>query len=1018
MYDREATPFVPDYKFLSNVLSTRQTRYDQNYKAINDAYSKVVFADLSREENQEKRDQFAQQIAPKMSQISGYDLSLRQNADMATGVFAPFYDDDNIVRDLTNTANYKFGTRYADALSRSGDKEQRDLYWQTGVDHLNMQMEKYLAASPDQAINMGIGKYTPNPNLYEYSLALLDEQGFNVQKDILTEDGRWKITQKNGDLVTDQAYAYLNRALMDDPRVINGYRVKSEVDAFNFAKASVESGEFANFSQAEEFWARDTIDKISTQAAIELGKDKKKAEEIGDTAARWEEYNAKYDFPEGHSSEQIANDFKSRYKAMILNVNDKRDIINMGINAESTNKDLMNKAFMMYMGVNIQDDLAAAAKSYSMKDFSMKIDDNPYGLAKFNAELKSKLQIQKAQLERDNIDYENSLILQRSNSLLIEEGGPGNTDISDITEGGEVKNTSPNLQMDEDAMKAYLNDMKGDQVDFVLKYHQLNESLKPNGDAANVVIDGNTMSLTEAQTFLSKPENKRYLDNLYSSASTTVKTENSFPEADLSAANRELLRQLKLVPGDLTKRENRYFALKDMQFDAAYNNYQALLTMEKSYGKDLINLRKEGVPDIFGGDTRGSEGNSGKPATSILSKAEYVAEYIEWAKANNKHYNEQEVTIDPNITGPFSARQMDRFVPPQATVVYNRNFSERNATERAEKLYDQQALYINASLNGAIDVKQNEKGDENFVSPFKRFSFVEGTLGIGTSQMTGGTASFVKGQKNQFNPQVTRQGDAAFYDFQTLVNEINSGISIISIEKGNVLSKENMTGKIDQMSKDLLTSLASKTTQWLNAPRDGSGNIKSTGLGNNPTFDIQYMGILGGARDTEKQSGYIINMNNDFVKESLESYGYDKDAIEAFVLDGGGAEGTKISVVVDKRLDSNSRSINNVQEAISDVNATINLGGTNSYINDDYKRAGGYLKVYSQGAQFFYEFQGKTFNSETGEFDVNQKGGAIPIPIENISQLDAYVNSLELDLYNINQRNEKAEEVYLSKIKK
>ena len=184
MYDREATPFVPDYKFLSNVLSTRQTRYDQNYKAINDAYSKVVFADLSREENQEKRDQFAQQIAPKMAQISGYDLSLRQNADMATGVFAPFYEDDNIVRDLTNTANYKFGTRYADSLSRSGDKAQRDLYWQTGVDHLNMQMEKYLAASPDQAVNMTIGKYTPNPNLYEYALALLDEQGFTVEKEV------------------------------------------------------------------------------------------------------------------------------------------------------------------------------------------------------------------------------------------------------------------------------------------------------------------------------------------------------------------------------------------------------------------------------------------------------------------------------------------------------------------------------------------------------------------------------------------------------------------------------------------------------------------------------------------------------------------------------------------------------------------------------------------------------------------------------------------------------------------
>ena len=147
MYDREATPFVPDYKFLSQVLETRQNRYDTNYKAINDAYSKLVYSDLSRQENKDKRDQFANQIAPKMAQISGYDLSLRQNADMAVGVFAPFYEDNDIVRDLTNTANYKFGMKYADALSRSNDKNQRDLWWQTGVDDLNIQMENICSIS-------------------------------------------------------------------------------------------------------------------------------------------------------------------------------------------------------------------------------------------------------------------------------------------------------------------------------------------------------------------------------------------------------------------------------------------------------------------------------------------------------------------------------------------------------------------------------------------------------------------------------------------------------------------------------------------------------------------------------------------------------------------------------------------------------------------------------------------------------------------------------------------------------
>ena len=1009
MYDREATPFVPDYKFLSNVLSTRQTRYDQNYKAINDAYSKVVFADLSREENQEKRDQFAQQIAPKMAQISGYDLSLRQNADMATGVFAPFYEDDNIVRDLTNTANYKFGTRYADALSRSGDKAQRDLWWQTGVDHLNMQMEKYLAASPDQALNMGIGKYTPNPNLYEYSLALLDEQGLSVEKDILTEDGRWIVKQKNGDLVTDQAYAYLNRALMDDPRVINGYRVKSEVDAYNFAKGAVESGQFANFSQAEEFWARDTIDKISTQAALELGEDKKKAEEMGDMAARWEEYNAKYDFPEGHSSEKIANDFKSRYKALILGVEDKRNIINMGINAESTNKDLMNQAFMMYMGVNIQKDLAAAAKSYSMKDFKMEIDTNPYGLAQYNAELKSILQREKAELDKRNIDYENALILQRNNSLLINESGAGNIDASNvITKDGVVENSAPNLEMDAAAMKNYLLEMQSDQVDFVLKYHQLNEGLKANGgDAANIVINGNTMSMDQAKTFLSKPENSRFLNELYKSAATTVKTENSFVEADLSNANKQLLMKLRQVPGDLDKREARYVTLKQKQFEAAYNNYNALIQVEEGAGSEIADLYKKTIPNIFNNENLksslvdASSGADMPPPDSILTKEEYIKKYQNWAQLNNKHQTEKVFDgYTSNMLGPVAK--------------YKFVYSAEDAAKKAEEYYDSQVKYINATLNGAIDNHKNELGDENFVSPYKRFSFVEGSIGIGLDQMTGASMNMVSGKKNQFNPQVIRPGDEAYYDFQTLVNEINQGTNIISIEQGSVLNKDNMSGEINQMSKNLLTALSSKVTQWLNAPRDSNGNIKTTGLGLNPTFDIQYMGILGGARDEDKQSGYIVNMDSAFAKKALENYGYDEDEIESFLEDG---EGTKVSIVVDKRFDMNSRSLNNVQDAISDVNASINLSGNNSYVFDDYQRAGGYLKVYSQGAQFFYEFQTKTFNSDTGEFEVDQRGAGVPlvddkgVPIP-LTQLDAVVNSLELDFFNISQRNEKAEEAY------
>ena len=287
MYDREAKPFVPDYKFLSTVLETRQNRYDTNYQALNDAYSKVVYADLSRDDNKEKRDQFAQQIAPKMEQVSGFDLSLRQNVDMAKGIFKPFYEDDAIIRDLTNTANFKYGIKNAEFLKNSNDKAKRDLYWETGVQDLNIQMQDYINASPEEALNMGIGNYVPNANLYETSLALLKEQGFNVEIDRLDKKGRWIITQKNGALVTDQAYAYLNRALMDDPRVIEAYKTSARVQARNFANARLEAGEVASIAQGEEMWANTTIEEISTNTAALLKDKKKKAEVMKVSADLW-----------------------------------------------------------------------------------------------------------------------------------------------------------------------------------------------------------------------------------------------------------------------------------------------------------------------------------------------------------------------------------------------------------------------------------------------------------------------------------------------------------------------------------------------------------------------------------------------------------------------------------------------------------------------------------------------------------------------------------------------------------
>ena len=72
-YLPDIQPFTPDYKFLSQVVNTRTDKYDANFKATNDLYNKVVYADLSRQDTKDRRDQYAQQIGPQIEKISGLE---------------------------------------------------------------------------------------------------------------------------------------------------------------------------------------------------------------------------------------------------------------------------------------------------------------------------------------------------------------------------------------------------------------------------------------------------------------------------------------------------------------------------------------------------------------------------------------------------------------------------------------------------------------------------------------------------------------------------------------------------------------------------------------------------------------------------------------------------------------------------------------------------------------------------------------------------------------------------------
>jgi hypothetical protein len=262
-YLPEFKPFTPDYKFLSNVLDTKTTKYQTNFKQLNDLYSKVVYGNLSRKDTQEMRDQYAENLAPKLQQIAGADLSMAQNVDAAKALFRPFFEEDIIVKDLAMTKTYRNEMQYANMLKNSTVQEEREKYWQTGIQKMQYDMEDFVNADPGKALNMGMIRYTPDSDLYQMAMKLLDESELGT--DVVTtisENGEWMIHRKNGDLITNEALTMVQKALKDDPLVVNAYHADAFVKSRQYADQGIEEGRFQSIDQGQHEWATNKISEI------------------------------------------------------------------------------------------------------------------------------------------------------------------------------------------------------------------------------------------------------------------------------------------------------------------------------------------------------------------------------------------------------------------------------------------------------------------------------------------------------------------------------------------------------------------------------------------------------------------------------------------------------------------------------------------------------------------------------------------------------------------------------------
>lgn len=603
-YYPEFEPFVPDYKFLSGVLDQRTDRYNTNYKAVNDLYSKVVYADLTRDDSIEMRDQYANLLAPKLEQVASMDLSIQQNADAAKALFQPFYDNNLVVKDMVTTQQYKKELGYANSLLESDDRKIREKYWQTGVEALQYQMKDFKDAAPDKALKMALPKYVPDANLYEMSLDVLKESGLSVEQEKLDPSGYWIIKQKNGSIVTPIAFQAVKRTLMDDPRVVNAYYTDAYVKSRKFAEDGVEQGQFATVDEGRTSWANNIIADIQAKTLMQNQKTKENVKQTEDVKNNWEQYQKQYGVIEGSDEDLAMIEALAKYDAEKAKLKSQEDILKESQEPAPSDENLISKAYNMLMSYNISDDMMAAAQQYSMRDASLTFKSNPYkemeldhahqnALALANHRYRLTEQKAKFDLDKQLDDYQNRFRNGLMDVFSKALGGNAQTSIFDKDGDGKPDADADIVKFNQQSKDVIVNDVTKEQINSIKNAHVAIESLKgKNGQTSMITVQTSkglqTVSLDQFDKVMSDPANSIHLARTFSDYHNKVS--NAATEIP-TLTQQSVYNSLRQSFENTDKRMAAVVEAMKIE-DKTYNdNIQAV--KQTAYGKPLIEMEKK-----------------------------------------------------------------------------------------------------------------------------------------------------------------------------------------------------------------------------------------------------------------------------------------------------------------------------------------------------------------------------------------------------------------------------------------
>ena len=967
-YGREIKPFTPDYKFLSNALGTMQNRYDSNYKQLNDQYSKVVYADVSREDTQNIRDQYTQKLIPEMEKLSGLDLSLRQNVDAAQGLFKPFYENDLIIKDMVFTSAFKKNSQLAEILKKSDDSEQRKKYWDIGMKGMEYQMQDFLSADREGALRMGLPQYVENVDLYSMGMKILEDAGFkDVEIQMPPKKGDpFIVTKKNGDLRVPGAYNYLMNTLKKDPRVLNAYRTSGLVNARSFAENGMANGLYSSIEEGKSVWAQNTLNEIRNRNQTAHPIIQAKYREALEVKNNWENYQKEEGIIEGGQEEIAMLKALEEFDSAEEKLNNSNENLQRFQTSSESEKDL-NFAYSMLMDYNISNDILGAAIAFSDKDKSIKIDVNQYTLEDVKFSHSKSLKKLQASLNRDaallqgrmdgKIDKDGNIIAETNqydaDDIFAMSG------ISEPTPFTTVKKEGTVLENNIKDRALQHEKLKVDQIDAFLATESLKNSNKKifvqNGLIAIKLHDspeGKPSYLTpeKVKTELMKPENSNALLDAMDATNNYLET---VSEKDPRALNKPEYKRALNLKNRIEERIDLFIAEDNLSNKIILENWEAAKNVSANGLKNVLENKK--IPSFI--DEKGA----------MRTPEEFEKLFIEAVKNDPDNLGYKEYPGLRNSQGkPFipwtqglskvfqGLQKADDYLNANSYPVgYKKIIDLPEAKDASLKEYKRQKEILNRTFDGTY----TNMYDKENIGLFKPYSAKAVFMGKDINDLEGTDLETYHGgitetfTVNNFNNNEDVRNQIK--QFSTQIEHLKSRgeLKTISTYKDPTLEKDN-----DEIASEIIRQVRFDMFKTINNPKGQNNLDLVVGLTYRPAQKTDPDSELQGAWTVSLTDDYLKNFQSDNAKTPQGKL--NAEQIKKY---------NEITVVFPTTLDINPAKAGNYNVAATD--ARINMSDDNSYYYKDVEKTAGSFRIYKENDTYYRIADYIGVNPKNGELE-------------------------------------------------